>query len=780
MAIWDSSSVTTVGTAISPLIQDTPNLAKNAIIKAIFNDLPIAETIVSTMLAGYSIKPFSYYREGSSGRYPLGLPTGGTGDAPNVQTAAAQDIIAGIEGLTVPEITFEEIAFRSIYTPTPTEVGYIIALNEYGLDKITGELNNSGYTPTAGYVVGIRFHRLVPVRKSAINYRVVTYLHEYDPNNKEATLTNLDVSTNLDTELVDNPYPGIVKWKTEGTVVRYTIPDGSGGQSEPITFFYNETTANGLYPSLEPDNLAEINSPYFPVAPIRIDKQMVGDPGHQQPFYREEMGDAVRKLLRFVNIDLEQMQDAIATNPDVALIDDSYIMFAIPIGIRHQPLTLSNTGSGEFNLQISKYEETQPVLKYLYRYIEYLINDIQTSDKAAFTAKFDEYSPNPIPRNELPFNVLDISDSELQQAVYWNYAEIIEITYIPPSTYNFFNTIDGIPVFGSRDASGNSYEFAPTVNGADLSIKDRGYSLSSINVYRHDDINQKSYLARLSGLYVQNDIITDKVVIATIYEAFFSPALGQEPTPEDGTDPIKDGLYLPIAYNVLRTLSIKEQGEVTFRGLILLNYAIQVQRVEFYERPAFANLIRIGLIVLAVTGNPQFLLAEVGFQEIAYIILEQILIGELTSQLLNLIFPFVVDIIGVDAATILAVVAIAAGIAKSFEINIGTFFPDAATLIQLSSALSNAIGEQNIEDLLKIEQEANNTAKLIEEAQDLVDKVLDSGIDINVNVYSLIDTSLRVEYPSDFYARTLNPNIGLLTLDVIESFYSNALNTDLI
>jgi hypothetical protein len=769
MAIWDDSTVTTVGTSITPLVQEVPNLARNAILRAILGDLPIAETIIGTLLAGYTIKPFSYYREGSSGRYPLGLPSGGNGDTANIQVDAVKDVIATIEGLLVADITYQSIRYAQ---PTVNEIGYIVAANEYGLDKINGQVSNSGYTPPlSGYVVGIQSHAYL-FEQTTETVDLITYLNVYDPNNEEATKTTLSQQDRLVFDLVDDQYAGIDDWVTIGTLVTYTIPDGSGGQSEPIIFFYNQQTATGLYPQLLPNNLAEIASPYFPIAPIRIDGQMVGDPEHAQVFYREDMGAAVTNILKYVNIDLPVLQEAVATNPDVNLIDDSYVMFALPLGANHQPVTITNPWNGQQftpNVESRVYKESQPVLKYMFRYFEHLA-EIQTTNKSDFDSAFIGYAfPATPPRADVPFNVLDIRDSELQQAVYWNYAEVTEIVYVAPDPEPIITIIGTGDVYNARGKSGAKYILIPTVDNRDLDLESVGYAFSKIGVAYYDDVNEKAYYAEIDGLYTQNDVIKDRVVLSTLYEAYFTT---------DGV-PLKDGLALPLAYNILITLSIKEQGEVAYRGLILFNYAIQVTVVEWYQRPAFANLIRIGLVILALSGNPQFLAAELGFTEVLYIILEQIIIGELTSQLLSVLFPFIVDLIGLDAAKILAVIAIAVGTADALEIiNVATFLPDAITLLQAGVALSNSVGQKTVEELRKIEQESNETANLISKAQDLVDEVLNKFPDVGISAYTLVDASLRVEYPTDFYNRTINPSIGLLSLDVIESYYSNALTTE--
>jgi hypothetical protein len=743
VGLFSSKKVTNTGTAISPLLDEKPNLIRNAILKASFNDLPFVPTIVETLIAGYNIDPRSYYRQGENGSYRLGLPQG------NVPTVTVREdevkvVIAAEEGLLQTDINFQNIRYE---VPSESEISRYILNNtsSFNYDRLTGILTG-GIPLEVGFEAKLKFSETVDTN-AFLDFEDTPYF--YVPpdwhhrmtfevyNTLDPLITRPDTTTSV--QITPNTeYPKIGDFQTQMYVVNYGILDGIGGQSETITFLYSHQTE--FYPTLDVYDEEDLQSPYFPIAPIRIDKQMVGDPNHAIPLYaNQDFKKELENLLGDTGISLETLQTALEDNPDIDSVDDSYIIFAIPFGSEHDGT-------------IAHSSKDQATLKYCYRYFKYLHDDVQLQDKAEFLvseAGRGSRAPN--------FNVVHITDSELLQALYWNYVDIEEIDYLAPNT-------------GVRN-NAKSYSMGGTLHEDPPATDEDFYSRSELHFYLHDDDLLTTSKITVHGLYIQNDVIRDNVVVNTLWESF---VLNAE-TP-------KDGFYVPISYRVLQTLNAREQDDVAFGGLMLVTYAVQVTTIKWYQKASFLKILKIVLFVIAIiTMNPTIFTLELAASEIAYLIIESIVVNYLTGEALGIIFNALVDIIGLDAAIIFAILAVIASGGQALDlVNLGATMPTAIQMLEIATALTGEILEdvgrktkQLASEILDIETAAATAQEKIDAANADLGQM---GIDVNW----IVDKMLVPEYPSTYYNRTLNPSIGLSSIDTIDYFYDNALNLKIV
>jgi hypothetical protein len=763
VGLFSSKKVTTTGTVYAPLMGEPPNLIRNAIIKATISDLPYVPTIVETLLAGYNVDPDAYYREGESGRYRFGLPQG---NIPKIQnrTPEARQVIANLEGVAVEDIQWDlEPEFRN--NISDDFLGRIFTQQAFadfidpttGISEIVGNDLNRFPTGTIGeYSEAVNIDIGKDLAEELLQENIVapTNIPEqlsvnylvYDPANRIETevLVNIiyDYTDDIDGVVNNGNKPqflSITDWQRNFYTAAYRLPDGNGGFLAQKYWAYDP--AARLYPELEIFDAEDLISPYFPIVPVRIDKQMVGDPNHTNRLYgRESLVEEIEDILSTVGTDLESLQTALSDNPDVGDIDDAYLVFAIPFGTEHDGAVGSST------------KKKIPVLKYCYRYFEYLHDEVQTNNKEEFL-----FSEANVREGVAPiFNVLRISDSELSQDLYWNYIEIEEdVRWFPRGSWNRGDGdySQGTSIALDRDSKREDF-----------------YSKSELSFTYYNDELEIARRITVHGLYTVNYVIRDNVVVTTLYDVFAPNA-----------EVPKDGFYLPIAKRILDTLTNREQDLVSFYGLGLVIYAIKVTKIKWYKRPEFFKFIRVVLFIVAVVSQNYYLIGlDLAVSEIAIIIIQSIIVNFLVGQALSVIFEILVDFIGVEAAFILAVIAIAYGASvEGGFIDPINFMPDTQVLLEAVTLLTGAVKANIQESAFELTQEfqelSKQRQKQEEEIRDL-GLTTDIGIDLDDLVRAVV---LKPERPDAFFRRTIAPDIGLKTLDTVDYYYDNALSLDL-
>jgi hypothetical protein len=749
VGLFSSKKVITTGVAISPLMGDKPNLIRNAIIKATINELPYVPTIVESLLAGYNVDPDAYYRQGLTEKYRLGLPQG---NVPRIQdrSSEAKQVIADLEGVSVSSIKFNTQPVYGILSDDflgriftqQVQANYIEP--ETGIDLIQGaDVNGFSANRVAEYLgTGFLTYDFGDEREDetifveeqdtdlSITYKV------YNPNDR----ANTEVQQAIGYSLKGNNTPEfltVTDWEFNLYSCSYQLSNGSGGFLAEKYWSYQ--ASSNLYPSLAIFDEEDLNSPYFPIVPIRINKQMVS-PEHDIELYSNEgFIDEVDDILSTVGLGLEQLQTALKDNPDVGDIDDAYVMFNIPFGNDHDGSLLYSS-------------KPQSVLRYCYAYFEYLYNEVQTVDKQTFLASESAVQGT----SEAPvYNLLRINDSEFRQILHWNYIEIIDEPWVEVGESG---RREGTHRMGGR----NFEDISPTETNF--------YSQAELWFYVYNDEVQTATKIIISGIYTENNVYSNKSVVNTMWDSFIVNA-----------DNPKDGLFIPVSYNILTTLSRRDQDEVSFSSLSLVIYALKVTTIKWYKRPAFFKLIRIILFVVAiVTQNYYLLTLDLAVTEVALLIIQSIIINYISGEVLSLIFKVLVDIIGLEASFILAIVAIAYGASVEMGvINPTNLLPDAALILEASSVLTGAVTNKIKKDSFKLLDEFKDLQEDTEKQQEEIEALgfsTDIGIDVNDLVNSVL---IRPESPDAFFQRTINPTGGLSTLDTVNYYYDNALSNDL-
>ena len=107
--------------------------------------------------------------------------------------------------------------------------------------------------------------------------------------------------------------------------VLYTV-DSLLYNNPPRPFLYKLNT--GTYPTLDnpPAEAAYFNE-LLPIIPLRRDNYSTND--NTSPTYNANEEETSRKLLDIINIDYDELITGLEDNPDIALVEDAFMMFAV-------------------------------------------------------------------------------------------------------------------------------------------------------------------------------------------------------------------------------------------------------------------------------------------------------------------------------------------------------------------------------------------------------------------------------------------------------------------
>ena len=246
------------------------------------------------------------------------------------------------------------------------------------------------------------------------------------------------------------------------------------------------------------------------------------------------------------------------------------------------------------------------------------------------------------------------------------------------------------------------------------------------------------------------------------------------PDPEKRTN----GFFLPLNYTILKQLPSAKQTEVALDSLSLINYAVQKTKVKWYERGAFAILVSVIVIAVAVITQNYALLSAgtLTASQVALLILEAILVSVITSVFLRPLLQILVDVLGVEIVAVIAAVLAVMGFVDATGIaDLSATLPSADVLLQLSTELTGAVNRGIGEEVVELQEDYLAFLKEVEEIQNEIDEILES-FNANSFMSNLVMQSKTYESPDQFFRRTNTIDIGLMSLDTIEYFYDNALN----
>lgn len=700
MGIFSDKTVLTGGVSITPLVQHKPNLARDAILRATFNDWDKTASIVDAYISGYSVDPEKMYKyaEDPNG-FVNGLPSGEQIiRLPKLELF--KEVAASHFGLLVSDIT--HLRTLEFGLPDAVHVAWEychihFGRNDNGVQHANLEQSNGDLCK----VVDAVFVEEAGVWKIQINFQNLSALR--DPNFPEffSNVYDLGGSLSIVSPTSDCYYISF------NTLTKQTVSN---------RYYHTYQASLNLHPELNPDDSVNQGVPFYPIMPIRINGQFITEQANNQ------LWTTGTKLLENINVDIQTMQDALADNPDIDQVDDSFITLGVPIG--------------------RSFELDQDMLAYLFEYFEYL-KTTETVSSTEFAQSVSAGSPK--------FNRYRVTDREFDTEVVWNYID----TQIDPGR-------PGKPVYEIYYYT-HPGDYDPT--------KDDFYSLDYITIIRRSEESVKTLIVR--GLFNVAYVIQKKPTITTLRNAVST-------RPED-VDLYSEGLFIPLDRNILNRFNNKRKTSVAMQSTILVNYAIQKTKIDWYKRKAFWNFVRIVVFIVSiVTYSPQLsVIVEGVVSEIVTMIIESIIIDLLIEQAVGYVLSLLADTFGGEFALILAAIAAVYGASSAItSITIDVALPLATELMNLSGLMVNKINEHTRSEVKKLQDEQNEFLLDAMEAERNLKEASSTLIDGYFDPLWYMQKSGIVtgETPDMFYNRSLLVNNDFASLDTISNYHSNQLS----
>lgn len=242
----------------------------------------------------------------------------------------------------------------------------------------------------------------------------------------------------------------------------------------------------------------------------------------------------------------------------------------------------------------------------------------------------------------------------------------------------------------------------------------------------------------------------------------------------------KGKIVLPLNRSLLDEFTVTERNTVYARTFQLVIYAEQWTKLKWYETGTFKLFLTAAAVVISlITLNPQIgaLISAASIYVAGQILLQIILTQILTQYVIKKVFSLVVDLLGIDAALVLAaILAVAAGI-KGVGLDVLNMLPSASELMFAAQALSKQTSLAIADDAYDVMQEYENLTASYDEKMDKIEEAA-AGLSYSLSPLDLVESvknTLVIESAENFYIRTTDSNPGIKTFMMVENFVDTAL-----
>lgn len=708
------TSVLAVGVSSTKLIETNPSDLTEAVKKALLNTSSVPNAVFNTARHGFSGQFIKYYNYGKD-HFVNGLPEVRAYTPARGNTDSLKQTLIQVETSRGEEnVTDVILEFMDFREPTSDDIAKNYMFFHQGYNSVTGIVSTAH--------ADLRLSRLAEIKfKSSewVSTRLVRITYQiFDSDGNE-----LNPTFDIKTQPFSRKYSLYVSYKAkigdnvDDTTVRNWFYLVGSGEFPVLDALW--TGANNFYDT------------YFPIAPIRIEGANVID-------RNDALKTSTDRLLDKVGLSLKQITDSLNGDPDnpnnTNNIDDAYVgMFASvdsenPVVIRYL-MEVFKEAENFFGVQ------TNPA--------QVLQDYIDGTSSAAPTRTFDLYDgvKDPIARPYAEWSNQIQYDTDVR----WHYAETSTRT-------------------GSIGVVGHATRSITTGDNDRARFWDKSYI-----VYEHQVSANTIETVKVVGLVNNTAVVPNNVNGYATYHL------------EDllKTDN-KGQMFIPLRKTLTDTFDTITQDKLFTECLQLIVYAEQWTKLRWYQTQTFKLFVTVAAIAIAiVTLQPQLatMIAASSVYAAAQIALQVILENILLSWIIEQALILVVDAIGVEAATFLAVALAATGAVYGTGNLPILDLPVAETLLNLTVGLVKQTNIQIQDELLDLQREQELFAESVEEKQKELDEALD-GLNSGIDPLYLVSSTSTIhlnENPTDFYLRTLQTNPGVAALDAVTNYVDNAL-----
>lgn len=761
MGLFSSKKRHFVDTSVVRVVEDerVPNVLLTATVEAVLEGTRITETVLDQALHGSFRKVERMYRFARDGGYVYGLP-----DARVLTSTDGYPLaIAKLEEDLGRSVTVDYLFFRPInnfhmgwknltehygydhqtneITTLSLQKGWPVYLDkmvavyniEAGLEPEYTSLGNPGLSTQAGQT---------PVRPGRANglglqHLVVTEQARVGTTETESVELHVvweEVIEPTEAELESDP-TARPQFVLHTQVITIDL-SGFDGDDEyyQARYRYNDngTEVIGYWIHNPADNPTSALNQVF--------QTEYTNPGTYFPFviFRREREnqasedkvgtpayESTRKLLDKIGMDFQEIADSIHENEDIEQIEQAVMMLAVPM-TTDDPIQMD----------------------YLYRYFKRIHGQLPTLPQASRLARRLTYAPK-------ASYAIEIKDADFSTVISFDDVKIRlwPKTIGPVGTLTNTVKMVGLPMDPGRIFATEPGAVAQTQHNV-------RYITRQITPSVCEEIE-------IINPVVRYDIFRDRAV-------------------EGGAS--DERLLIPLDYDICREMPPIAREDLYFRSLVFVFNSRVTQRVRWYERGVFKNLITIvGVIItLAIAGADGGLsatlaaaLAAGGTLLAAKVLLVLVVKKIIATMVAQVVFTFVAQALGHELAFWLAVAAALYGGYKIYDA--GKLVPSAQNLLQASTGLAQGAGQaiaaeirELQEEMLALEQEQQELWEELEARQ----RELDAPLELDPLRWVRRAHPLTVfgENPQTFFERTIHSgNVGVQSLDYVSNFVENAL-----
>lgn len=794
MGLFSSNYVTTVGTSVQRVIKDDSIVSstKTGLVAGIFSTQQnqLVENVLESIMNGLGVRTermFSYAKKS----YSVGLPSSKVSTTSDGYGAAAtilQSLLPGasIDYYHVGPLNNLHVAWASL----GTDYGYNYQTNEIG--SLSAEKGSPVYLEDMTVVI----------REATLTERDNGSLEQWGVSAKAGVTPRRDpYSSDFNNTLTPAPFrvaadaasdDGIevfyVWEETETTIITPAKTETVEGvttvtpavtttkvvlHSEnayvPITgydrdkdFVHLKYTHNGVagyityqigsgtYPTIDtifdgtPDQLGE----FLPFIYFRQGLTDMNDQS-ETPEYKQS-----KKMVKALGMSYHDIISAIQENPDIAKVEQALLMYAVP----------ANT-------------EEQIEQRYLFDFFNKLyaaaggsdvgdgwdIGDVSDApsnlDGASMASPLDLLAGNI--QRQAPRIRISIEDSRLSTAL--SCMGVVKRT----KAGNVASPGEYASAFSTETVT---YNYTKR-EGVSTETNSMGETVEVFNDAPH------TYDAPLDVFLYQKQItehVYEELVVYDLKYTFYM--WGGYSTIADDLAPF---LLIPLDHEITKAYSIVDRELLYTRSMHIIFNAKEVTEVKWYQQTWFSTLVQVVGIVLTImslgsdggffaSGAAAFAAGASAVLAFVIVVVKQLLWNLLIMEGLRLF----VKAVGVEAAFLIAIVAMAYGGYKSFQAGSLKGAPWAKDLLSVGNGLSTAVNKTITDSLQLLSKEAESFNFLMKEQWETLKEVNKSMQQQEILQPQLI----YGQTPDELYNLTYAGNIGVSGgIDSITSYVDIAL-----
>jgi len=415
--------------------------------------------------------------------------------------------------------------------------------------------------------------------------------------------------------------------------VQYQI---TGTDISTVTRYYNyknNTAGAGNESTLDLAAALVLGGEYYPMAAIRINKEMVSDPANGYPAARAL---ETTELLKTININLKDMEEALvppASSPtDINDIDDAVLFFAVNM-------------NSSFDIAY-RYAYEQ------FKRYHYTIDGGSQQEWLTWNGHSD--------RNTLerPKNVIQISANTVRFALEWQFSTVKLYSYT-----GSFSTAAQIN-YTRNPLTLISTQFPSNVENNAVPLSGEVYRQVKIGTELETD---------QSGAYRTDYVVFRKKYSATQYVevVIYGLTISYDIARLEGTygrvirnlnDMADGGLMFPISRDIVRLFTAADQNAIFRETLHQFIMAKKTTNLAWYATTAFQVLITIVIIAVAIyTGHFELMFTELEAAFAASVLEGIVYLGStyVIGILITMGLEVIIEIVGAEIGIIVALLGTA-------------------------------------------------------------------------------------------------------------------------